>query len=100
MSYNLTLISDNATTMLGFTRAVNNVLLDGYLGLLFLVGVFIILIIAFNRVTDNAPKSFSAASFIVAVLCLVLRVAGLTSDKIFFGTVVLCAATIATTWNR
>lgn len=100
MSYNLTAVSTNATTLLGFTQGVNTYLLDGFLGFMFLTGVFIILMIAFTRITDSASKSATVASFIVAVLCFILRIINLVSDKMLFGFVVLSAATVAITWKK
>jgi hypothetical protein len=100
MTYNLTsIMAGNETGMLTFTQGVNDVLLGGWLGTLFLIGLAFILFISFMLTTQSVKKSIGATSFICFSLSLTLTGLGLLPPLGIFLTLIISALTIATTWG-
>lgn len=85
--YNLTGTA-NQSSYLGFIQAVNNNLLDGYLGVLLLMIIFLIALISFVAGNFEPKQAFIASTFIVFVLSNILRVAELvTGEVVLFVTI-------------
>jgi hypothetical protein len=94
MVYNLTGISTNTTGLLSFMQGVNNVLLEGQLGVLILIGLTFILGSSFFFSTGDFKKSAMATSFILAIASIFLRMMSLVSDLALFITLILAALSI------
>jgi len=99
MPYNLTGISQNGTTVINFVQGVNNNLMAGWLGILFLIGVIIVMFMAFQRSTQDVSKSMAACAFIAFGLALFMRALSLIPDLAMFITLIAAGATIAFTWK-
>jgi hypothetical protein len=95
MSYNLSAISANTTGMLGFFKGVNNVLMFGWLGVLFLLVIGLICFMAFMVSTNDVRKSFIATSFISFGLSIFLRAMSLVPDFALYVCLVLSAISVA-----
>ena len=101
MPYNLTnIVAGNETGLLSFVQGVNTILMGGFLGAIFLIGVSIIFVTSFILVTNDIGKSVSAASFIAFTLALSLTALDLLSPLGLFITLIIVAISVATTWNR
>ena len=98
MPYNLTAIADNTTGLLGFVQGVNTVLLDGWLGLLFMIGVLVVLFIAFKQGSGDTKKAFVATSFIMFGLTIMLRAIDLISYQIMLAIIIIAALCLAGTF--
>lgn len=100
MPYNLTAVATNSTSPLGFMQAVNNVLMDGWLGTLFLIVIVAITFMAFIYSTNDTNRSVAATSFIAFTLGLLMRALGLIGNLALFITLVAAAAAVAFTWKN
>ena len=100
MSYNLTNIISNSTGFLSFAVGVNNELMNGMLGVLFLIGLMVIMVMAFVRVSGEIGKSLSAASYITVIISLIFRAAELISSLATFSFVIFCGVVLALSWNK
>lgn len=76
--YNLTSI--DATNVLTFTQGINTEFMQNDLGNLFLIVIFVISFISFSLYNDNPKVNLTAASSIIAVLSIPLRLLSLTPD--------------------
>lgn len=99
MSYNLTSIGDNATTIVGFFQGVNDTLMLGWFGTLFLIVFFLIVVISFYFSTQDVPKSLSGASFLVFVLAIFLKAFSMINGLTLYIALIISGATIAFTWK-
>lgn len=99
MAYNLTGIANNST-MLGFVQGVNDTLMLGWFGTFFLIGVCIIIYMAFVAATNDTNRSIAATSFLAFGLALILRAISLVGDLTLYITLVMSAAAIAFTWKK
>jgi len=95
MSYNLTIITENSTSVLGFVQGVNSVLMLGYLGVLILLALTIVVFTSYLFLTNDAGASLVASSYIAFILSLVLRAVGLLPNTALFITLVLTSVIIA-----
>lgn len=96
MVYNLTGLVSNSTTYLGFIQGVNEQLMLGWFGTLFLIGIVILVFMAFIGTTGNVKISIMTTSVIAMVLALLLTAMDLiTNNVVLYATLVLCAAAIA-----
>lgn len=100
MVYNLTNISSNTTGILSLTQNVNDTLMLGWLGSLFLIGVAVVLLTSFLFATGDTKRSIAATAFISFGLALFLRALSLVPDTAIYITLVGCAAALAFTWRR
>ena len=100
MAYNLSAISDNSTTLLGLTQAVNTELVGGYLGVLLLIGLTIVVLTSLIFVTRDPGASFAAAAFISFGFSLFLRALDLIPNLALFITLIGAGVTMAITWKR
>lgn len=99
MVYNLTGIGENSTTLLGFTQAVNNTLMFGWLGTMFLLIIFSVSFMSFMLGTGSSKKALATSCFVTAGCALLLLFTSLIPGKIFFITTILAAAGIAISWK-
>lgn len=84
MSYNLTAIAENSTTLASFFGAINTELGLGWLGTILLFGITIVIYLSLIFSTNDGLKSLIAATFIGFTLSLLFRALGLVSDSILF----------------
>lgn len=100
MSYNLTNISSNTTGLLSLTQNVNDTLMFGWLGSLFLIGIGVIILTSFIYVTNDVKRSIAATTFICFGLALFLRAVQLVPDLAIYITLICAAASLAFSWKR
>ena len=100
MVWNLTAISKNSTSYVSFFQEVNNTLMLGWFGTLFLIGFFLITLMAFYFTTKDTAKSLSAASFIIFILAIFLRAISMIDSLTLYITLIISAVTIAFTWKK
>lgn len=100
MAYNLTEITSNTTGLLTFMQSVNNVLLDGWMGNLILLGLSAVLFISFYFATQDLGKTMIGTSVIAFGLSILLRAMLLTSDMTIFITLLVLAFSTAFTMKR
>jgi len=98
--YNLTGIAENTTGILTLTQGVNNVLMGGWLGTLFLIGISVVLFGSFMYSTNDTKKSVAATSFLCFGIAFMLRIISLISDTVLFIVFIAAAAAIAFTWRE
>lgn len=100
MVYNLTNISTNTTGLLSLTQSVNDTLMFGWLGSLFLIGISVVLFTSFLFSTNDVKRSVAATCFISFGLALFLRALSLVPDLAIYITLVASAAALAFSWRR
>ena len=71
VGYNLSAIG-NATNVLSLTQNVNDVLMEGQFGTLFLIGIAVVMFMGFLWSTRDAPKSLATTCFICFLLSTLL----------------------------
>ena len=86
---------ENITGMLDFMTKVDTAFLGGWGGIMILVVVFMLSLIYFNSSTESAGKAFIASSFIVFILSLLLKAAGLIPDLALWVALIMAAAAVA-----
>ena len=99
MAYNLTTITTNAT-LLSFTQGTNTILMNGFLGLLLLIGIGVIMFSSFMWSTRDVKSSLVATTFLLFGLSVLMRAIDLVPNVTLFVTLIACALTIAFTWRR
>ena len=100
MVYNLTGIGNNAIGLLGFTQGVNDVLMGGWLGTMFLIAISTIIFLTYMFRTGDAQKSMAAASFISFGLSIFLGALNLLPDMVMFIALILSAITLAVSFKN
>ena len=96
MPYNLTGIGENATNLLGLMQGVNNTLTGGWLGVFFLIGLSVIIFMAFITSTNDPKRSFAATGYINFVATLLLMAAGLIPNTfVIFISLIVAATAVA-----
>lgn len=100
MPYNLLNASNSTTGLLSLTQSVNDTLMFGWFGSLFLIGVSIVILTSFIFVTNDVKRSVAATSFISFGLALFLRALDLVPDLAIYITLVCAAAALAFSWRR
>jgi len=98
MTYNLTAIGENSTSLLGFIQSVNSELTGSLLGIGFLVVLFALIIINVNMKTFSFGRSMVAASFITFVLSVLFRAINLINDFALYGFMILLGVSLAFSW--
>jgi hypothetical protein len=94
MPYNLTEVA-NVTSYLEFTQNVNTHLMQGWLGVMFLLVISAIVFIAFIQSTNNPRKSLAATSFIAFGISILFRAIDLVPDLAIFLTLIGAAFGVA-----
>lgn len=100
MSYELLNVSNHTTGILSLTQNVNDQLMFGWLGTLFLIGITIIIFTSFIFSTNDVKKSVAATSFLSFALALFLRAVNLVPDMAIFTTLVCAAVALAFAWKK
>jgi len=99
--YNLTgIMAGNETGLLTLVQGVNTELMNGLLGTMFLIGISVVMLIAFYMTTNDIGKSVSAAAFIAMALAFSLVALDLLPPLGMFITLIIAAIALATTWSR
>lgn len=93
--YNLTALGDNSTTIIGFIQTTNTELMNGWFGVMILIGFSIITLIAFINATGDTSKSLASTAFISFLLALFLKMLMLIPNLALFITLVAAAGCIA-----
>ena len=93
--YNLSAIGENISGILGFIQGVNNVLMQGWLGVIFLIVITFVCFTSFMVTTNDVRKSIIGSSFISFGLCLFLKAMGLVPNLAIFISLVVAAGAIA-----
>lgn len=100
MVYNLTGIAGDTGGMLSFVQGVNEILMFGGLGIVFLIGIGVVMFMSFMWVTNDSSKSIAGTSFLVFSLSILLRAMDLLSNRVLFIVFIICAVSIAAIWPR
>lgn len=87
--YNLSLI--NGTGMVPLLQTVNERLMFGYFGILFLIAFFLITFMSFQRANNDAIRAFSWSATMTAIMTLPLRALPLINDYTLYATWILAA---------
>lgn len=99
--YNVTgIVAGNNSGLLSIIQGVNTNLMGGWLGGIFLIGLYIVFLTSFMFTTQDFGKSVAAASFIIFTLALSFTAINLLSPLGLFITMILAAISVATTWNK
>jgi len=98
--YNLSGIAQNTTGIASFVVGVNDQLMFGWLGNLFLMIIFVVALISFLVGTNDAGKAFIGSSFIAWVSSLLLVAAGLVDAQVMFVCLALLAGSVAINLRR
>lgn len=100
MANNLTaIVAGNETSMLTFIQGVNTELMAGWLGVLFLIGISLVLFISFIFKFEDFMKALSATSFISFTLALGLIAIDLLPNLALFIPLIGAAISIAFSWR-
>ena len=100
MTYNITQIASNTTGVLGMVQGVNEVLLFGWMGNLFLLGFAVVIFMAFSFSTQDPRRSLAATAYISFVLSLLLRAVDLVPNTTLYITLILTASMVAFTFRK
>lgn len=83
-----------------FAVGVNNNLMDGYFGLMFLVGIFIVAFLGLLVATNDVRSSAGGASWALLICGILFRAIGLIENRPLFIIILLCAGAIAVCSNK
>ncbi len=72
----------------------------GWLGTLFLIGVCVIVFLAFTFTTDDPKRAIAATSFIAFGLAIFLKAMSLINTTTLIITLVLMGLSLAVLWKR
>lgn len=99
MTYNLTGIVENGTSLVTLTQGVNNQLMFGWLGTILLIALAVVFYTSYMFVLgqNGALKGLAATMFMTTIFGLLLRAMNLIGDLTLFIVVVIAALTIAVT---
>ena len=94
MTYNLTSIA-NVTGVLEFTQNINNGMMEGWLGIMLLMGLGVVLFSSFLWSTRDASTSAASTSFILFIFSLILAALQLVQPLVVFVCMALAAFSVA-----
>jgi len=97
--YNLTNVTSGNTTMLSFTRGVNDVLMHGMLGIGILLGLWAVIFISVMATSNDATKAGLTSSFITFALALTLAALNLIPDLAIFIPLIIAGFIVAFSWR-
>lgn len=92
--YNLTSISQNATSFVDIMANTNTILMGGMLGLLLLIGLTSIVFISFYYYTRDPGKSVGGAMIICLGFGVLLRAMGMVNDITIVVVLILTAISV------
>ena len=98
--YNLTSISQNATSFVDIMVNTNNVLMSGMLGLLLLIALTAISFISFYYYTREPGKSAGGAMILCLGFSVLLRAMGMVNDITIVVVLILTAVTVIMSKGR
>lgn len=93
--YNLSIISNNSTGIVGLMQTVNSELLFGTLGAMILLTILVISMMAFYSSSGNVIKSISASLYLCFSISLILFLLGLVNELVVFGAIILAGLSTA-----
>lgn len=99
MVYNLTGIGTNTTNLVTFVQSVNDNLMQGWLGILFILGVSVIAFIAFMTTTNDIKRSMTAATTMAFLMSIFFTAVELVPPLMLYITMVMAAITIALSYR-
>lgn len=95
MVYNLTGISTNSTSVVGFASGVSSELMFGWFFTLILIAITIVMFMSFMLRTGDINKSLASTAFVAFAMSILLRAAGLIPNLIMFSFMIAAAAMVA-----
>jgi len=97
MTYNLTYIANQSgnASIVGFTQVLNTEVMQGWLGILILIGVCTVAFLGFYKSTRNPMLSFIAVSWLNFILCFFLWMLSLVPNIAIFISLLATAGLIA-----
>lgn len=99
MTYNLTAVS-NSTDILASLQAVNNDILGGWLGVLWLIGLAMVFFMGYYWSTKHLRQSVIGTCFVTFLLTLILKALSLINNLAVFITLVACGFAIGFVWTH
>ena len=100
MTYNMTGIASNSTSLLSFMNAINTELMFGHLGNILLISLTMIIFGSFMHTTKDTAKSMIGTTFIAFLLSLLLRATGLIGNMTMFITLAVAALIIGFSFKK
>ena len=101
MTYNLTGMASNVTSLSTFIQGVNTTLMGGWFGTIFLMGMFGVLFGSFMFTTSgDVAKSMSGSLFLCFVGAIFLRALDLVPNLAIYVTLIGLAVSLALTWKE
>jgi hypothetical protein len=100
MTYNLSGISANTTGMLSFFQGVNNNIMDGWLGIMFLLAIVVICFMSFITTTNDVRKSIMGSTFIGFIMALLFRAMSLVPNSAVVISLIVLALTVAWAYSN
>jgi len=99
MVYNITGVA-NQTTILAFAQQLNDQFMAGWLGPVFLMGLFAIFFIGFYYSSADAKKSFAGSMFITFLCSVMLGALEMVPNLTIFICLIGLAIGIAAVWRN
>lgn len=99
MTYNITNLA-NTSTMLGLVQNTNSVLVDGWFGTLFLVGVLVVLFLGYFFSTNDVKQSMAGTCFIGFVLSVIFDALNLVPTMMTFVLLAGAAFSVMMMWKK
>ena len=101
MPYDLiNMTAGNETGLLTLVQGVNTVLMDGWLGIIFLIGIVFVMLTSFYFTTQDFGRSLAATSFIAFTLALTMAALDLLPPLALLLTLIIAGIGVATSWSR
>lgn len=100
MSYNLTGIIENQTSLFTIVQNINTELTFGWLGNLFFVSLYLIILTTFLRNTEDTMRSVAAANYIAFLLASIMVVLQLINPILFTLSLIAAAASMGVAWRQ
>lgn len=95
MPFNFTAIGENSTTVVGHVQTLNTVLVEGLLGIILLIGISVIIFIAFSSRTGDTSRSLAGTAFITFIVALMFRAISLIPNLALFVCLIFLAGAVA-----
>ena len=100
VGYNLTGVADNITSVSSLMQGVNDTLLGGWFGSMFLIGLFAVLFSSFMFTTGgDVTKSMNGSLFMAFVAAVFLRALSLVPNLAIYICLIGLAISLAFTWK-
>ena len=99
MVYNLTGIGTNTTSLVTLVQGVNENLMQGWLGILFIIGIATIAFIAFQTNTGDVKRSFTVSTFIAFSISIMFMAVGLINALTLYISLAMVAIALALSYR-